>query len=116
MESRQVPVSLGELVRSFRLRKNLTQRELASRAGISVRALRDVERGRVSSPRRSSVHRLALALELAQSDKQVLLTAVGPRVLRLDGGWPRVEVLGPLVVWRGGEPVRVGSALQRDLL
>lgn len=42
----------------------LTQQQLAGRAGISVRAIRDLERGRVRAPRLSSVALLADALEI----------------------------------------------------
>ena len=42
-------VGLGERISRLRIRKALTQAELASRAGVSPRALGDLERGRGSS-------------------------------------------------------------------
>ena len=40
---------LGERISQLRIRKELTQMELASRAGVSPRALGDLERGKGSS-------------------------------------------------------------------
>src|SRR5689334_13111441 len=45
------PVSFGELVRQYRLSAGLTQAALAERAGISLRAIQDLERC-VSLPQR----------------------------------------------------------------
>lgn len=43
--SQELEVELGEQLRAARLRRNLTQEELASRAGISRSAVRSLERG-----------------------------------------------------------------------
>ena len=57
-----IPGVFGESVRAFRQRSGLTQEELAARAGVSVRSIRDIEAGRTGravpvpsgcSPRRS---------------------------------------------------------------
>ncbi len=60
----------GAALRGRRLARGLTQEELADLAGLSVRALGDMERGR-SVPHRSTVERLAVALGLhgAQFDQ-----------------------------------------------
>ncbi len=42
-------VALGERVAGLRLRKNLKQEDLAKEAGVSSRAVRDLEKGRGSS-------------------------------------------------------------------
>ncbi|MFC7613408.1 helix-turn-helix transcriptional regulator [Actinokineospora soli] len=49
----QAAASFGEVLRAHRLRARLTQQELADRSGISVRALRYIERGSVGHPGRT---------------------------------------------------------------
>src|SRR2546423_5840587 len=51
------------LLRSHRQAKGLTQEEFAAKAGVGVRTLRDLERGR-ARPQRSTVDLLVAALEL----------------------------------------------------
>lgn len=55
---------LDERVRAHRRRTGLTQSRLAAAAGISVRALRDIERGHVRRSQRRTLCRLAAVLEL----------------------------------------------------
>jgi transcriptional regulator with XRE-family HTH domain len=47
----------------------LSQEDLASRSGMSVRAIRDIERGQVQRPRHSTVSLLADALALDESEQ-----------------------------------------------
>jgi transcriptional regulator with XRE-family HTH domain len=54
----------GPLLRAHRREFGLTQEELARRCGLSDRAIRDLERGRVRRPRRSTVELLSDALGL----------------------------------------------------
>jgi DNA-binding SARP family transcriptional activator/tetratricopeptide (TPR) repeat protein len=107
-------VSLGELLRTHRVRLGLSQDELARRSGLSVRALRDMEQDRVRRPRAQSVHRLAGALDLSEPARARLLAALGP-----DHGpvadTVRIQVLGPLAVSYGGAPVEM-SPTGRALL
>jgi class 3 adenylate cyclase/tetratricopeptide (TPR) repeat protein len=56
-------VSIGDLIRQYRLDARLTQAALAERAGISVRAIQDLERS-VGRPQRETARRLADALAL----------------------------------------------------
>ena len=56
-----------------RLAAGLTQEELAERAGISVRAISDIERGRVTRPRRRSLEVIADALNLRDAARQQLI-------------------------------------------
>jgi DNA-binding SARP family transcriptional activator len=73
------------------------QDALAVRAGISLRALRDIEAGRVARPRAGSVRRLAAALDVPVSEFVDVLSGPGP------AAGVRIEALGPLVVRRGDE-------------
>src|SRR3978361_1924075 len=52
------------VLRRHRVRAGLTQEELAVRAAIGVRTVRDLERGRASRPQRTTVELLAAALQL----------------------------------------------------
>jgi DNA-binding SARP family transcriptional activator len=56
--------SWGRQITAAREREGLTQRELAARTGLSVRTIRDIERGRVSRPRPGSRRQLMDALHL----------------------------------------------------
>ncbi len=61
---RHTLVSFGELLRHYRVAAVLTQEELAARAGLSARAISDLERGVKSHPHPDTVRRLAEALGL----------------------------------------------------
>jgi predicted ATPase/DNA-binding XRE family transcriptional regulator len=63
------------VLRRHRLRAKLTQEELAARAAIGVRTVRDLERGRASRPQRTTVELLAAALGLAGVDRETFLAA-----------------------------------------
>src|SRR3954464_5959246 len=63
------------VLRRSRLRAKLTQEELAARAAIGVRTVRDLERGRASRPQRTTVELLAAALGLAGADRETFLAA-----------------------------------------
>jgi tetratricopeptide (TPR) repeat protein len=60
----QVGAGFGFLLRRYRRDAGLTQEELAARSGLSVRAIRDLERGRAQTPQRESVKALIGALGL----------------------------------------------------
>jgi tetratricopeptide (TPR) repeat protein/DNA-binding XRE family transcriptional regulator len=60
----------GELVTAHRHRLGLTQEELALRADLSVRAIRDLESGRVRVPRQVSVRLLAEAFGLQGQERE----------------------------------------------
>lgn len=62
-------VRFGRLLAGLRLSGGWSQEELADRSGLSVRAIRDLERGRVGRPRRTSVALLAGALALTDAER-----------------------------------------------
>ena len=91
-------VPFAEWVRERRVLARMTQAQLAERAGLSLRAVRNAELGSVRRPRPETERRL----------REVL-----------DDGPPapvRIDVLGPLAVRRGDLPVEIGAEKQRVLL
>ena len=68
-------LSLAGLVRAHRGRLGLTQEELAERAGLSERTLRNLERGRIRRPYPDTVRRLADALQLTGAHRDQLEAA-----------------------------------------
>jgi WD40 repeat protein/transcriptional regulator with XRE-family HTH domain len=63
----------GERLRACRAAAGLSQEGLAGRSGVSVRAIRDMERGRTRWPNYESVRRLADALGLAGQEREGFL-------------------------------------------
>ncbi len=84
---------MGAALRTRRLAIGLTQQQLATRAAVSLRTLREIEHGRVR-PRDGSLRRLAAVLGM-------------PDAPTGDDLW--IGVLGPLVLRRGSTPVAVRS-------
>jgi tetratricopeptide (TPR) repeat protein/transcriptional regulator with XRE-family HTH domain len=71
----------GDSVRAYRQRSGLTQEELAARAGVSVRSIRDIEAGRTTRARPGTVRLLADALGLAGTERDEFLAgAAAPAV------------------------------------
>jgi transcriptional regulator with XRE-family HTH domain len=70
----------GSLLRDLRRAAGLTQEELAERARVGVRTLRDLETGRTARPQRSTVELLAMALELEEAERKDFVSA--------SRGWP----------------------------
>lgn len=115
-------VSFGALLRGYRRRVGLSQRELAERAGLSVAAVRDLEQGRTRQPQPASVRALATALGVDEDEAVVLLgAAVVEDVARVrsaaeEPGLLRVDVLGPLTLRRGSVEVALGRGGRRVVL
>lgn len=105
--------SLGDLVRAHRRRAGLTQVEVAALAGLSIAGVRDIEQGRVVTPRTKTIRRLGTVLNLPAAE----LTRLTRRPTADDdsaGLW--IGVLGPLTVRVDGAVVNLGSDPQRALL
>jgi DNA-binding SARP family transcriptional activator/transcriptional regulator with XRE-family HTH domain/tetratricopeptide (TPR) repeat protein len=129
-------LQLGSLVGMYRHEANLTQRELAAKAGLSVAALRDYEQGRRCRLRPSSLAALAHALELNADQAAGLarasaiprrrsdLVAKPPHPRDGSGAAPIADpagqdqvlwlaVLGPFGAWQSGTPLSLGPPAQR---
>jgi transposase len=61
--------SFGALLRARRHRASLSQEQLAARAEVSERTVRNLEAGRVRSPRMATVRLLADALQLSEPER-----------------------------------------------
>src|SRR5262245_37438999 len=84
-----------------RIEQGLTQEELAEIAGISIRTLREIERGRVARPRTRAMMGLRLALGLTETNPR---PQANPPHL---GRRTHVGILGPLLVRRDDAPVAI---------
>lgn len=109
----------GDLLRRYRGAQNLTQEVLAERAGVSVRAISDLERGARRHPYRETANQLAAALGLAGSDRAALLSAAR-RPTRLAGerAQPGVALRLPIpldgLIGRDADLADVVSTLRDD--
>jgi DNA-binding SARP family transcriptional activator/DNA-binding XRE family transcriptional regulator len=113
------------VLRSLRQSAGLSQPALAEASGLSIAAIRDLEQGRRSRPRPSSLARLSRALCLDSSQRKALALAArkptGPVVGAGTCSAPplagvRLQILGPLAAWRDGVSVQLGPPQQRALL
>jgi DNA-binding SARP family transcriptional activator/DNA-binding phage protein len=100
---------LASLLRSCRRAGGLTQRQLASKAGLSVGAVRDLEQGRTRWPQPESLAALANALGLSLEQ----IASLGGT--RPEAG-PLIQVLGPLAAWRGNAAVALGTGARQAVL
>ncbi len=76
--------AFGTLLRRYRLAAGLTQEALAARAGLSTRAVSDLERDPTRLPRLESVALLADALALTAAQRAALRAAARPEPDRDD--------------------------------
>jgi transcriptional regulator with XRE-family HTH domain len=74
-----VPRPFAAVLGDLRRAAGLTQVELAERAHIGVRTLRDLETGRAIRPQRSTVDLLASALDLGGDDRSAFVEAARGR-------------------------------------
>ena len=107
---------LGEFLLAHRKRVGITQQELAHRARVSVRTLRDIEQGVVQRPHALSVRKLAEAVGLSLAELDMLQAADRTRTRRIKDPILRIELLGPLTVRVQGRAVDLRPPMQRRLL
>jgi tetratricopeptide (TPR) repeat protein/transcriptional regulator with XRE-family HTH domain len=69
--------AVGARLGAWRQRALLTQEQLADRAGVSVRTIRQLEAGQVRHPRSDTLRRLADALGLTEQERAALTTSIG---------------------------------------
>jgi predicted ATPase/transcriptional regulator with XRE-family HTH domain len=74
----QATATFADLLRQHRIAATLSQEALADRAGLSVRAISDLERGVKTRPYLETVRMLADALALDLADRAALATAARP--------------------------------------
>jgi transcriptional regulator with XRE-family HTH domain len=74
--------AFGALLQDRRQSAMLSQAELASRSGLSIRAVSNLERGRTRWPHPDSVRRLAQALDLHGGERDEFLAAARRRLTR----------------------------------
>ncbi len=95
----------GVLLRRYRVASGLSQEELAQRAGLSVRALANMERGRTARPYRRSVRSLAEALALPEQQRAQLDRAA--RLVTDDGLKPGPAAVGGTMTVVEADPVTI---------
>jgi predicted ATPase len=96
----------ADLLLDLRVQAGLSQEELADRAGLSVRTIRELEAGRVARPRKDSVRLLAEGLGLRDGDAGRFLAAAGHASVR-----PVIAMADPAPMglrWRGTRPIPDG--------
>jgi predicted ATPase/DNA-binding XRE family transcriptional regulator len=100
-------IRFGNLLRRHRIAAALSQEALAERAGLSVRAISDLERGVHQVPRLESVRMLSVALSLKEADREALVAAARPTVTPKQEdqtpALPRNAILQPLSRFIGRE-------------
>ncbi len=70
--------ALGIVLKRYRAAAGLSQEGLAERAGVSTRAISDLERGLHRTPHPDTLNRLAAALALSADQRAALLAAAHP--------------------------------------
>lgn len=103
----------GQILRDHRTRRRLTQKDMADLAALSVRAIRNLEAGRVHRPHEETIRLLADVLRLTAHQRAEFLAAAGRTALliRATAEMPKPERLG---LPRTG--LLVGREIQVELL
>jgi predicted ATPase/DNA-binding CsgD family transcriptional regulator/DNA-binding XRE family transcriptional regulator len=114
------PAAFGDLLRHARRDAGLTQEELAERAGLSTRAISDLERGINRAPRRDTLEMLAEALELPATDRahweqaRQQLAVRSASVARSGTHQPNIHLPTPLTNFIGrGQEINEAASLLR---
>jgi predicted ATPase/transcriptional regulator with XRE-family HTH domain len=113
--------SFAALLRRHRVATGLSQEALAERAGLSVRAISDLERGARRTPYRETVSLLADALGLVDGDRAALEEAVDRGRGPLRGTQKLAEAVVPTLpaavtplIGRGQEVAALSSKLRQS--
>ncbi|MFC9394291.1 helix-turn-helix domain-containing protein [Streptomyces sp. NPDC057027] len=101
--------ALGTLIRGHRLRIGLTQQELADLSTISVRAIRDLEKGKAQRPRADTIRLIADGLRLGPRARAALEDAV-----RRGHGHRGGVGTGHFATERPAPPVPLHPLIERD--
>ncbi|MEU1225704.1 helix-turn-helix domain-containing protein [Streptomyces sp. NPDC005828] len=101
--------ALGTLIRGHRLRIGLTQQELADLSTISVRAIRDLEKGKAQRPRADTIRLIADGLRLGPRARAALEDAV-----RRGHGHRGGVGAGHFATERPAPPVPLHPLIERD--
>jgi tetratricopeptide (TPR) repeat protein/transcriptional regulator with XRE-family HTH domain len=104
--------SLGGLVRAHRARLGLTQEELAERAELSERTLRNLEGGRIRRPYPDTIRRLADALQLTDRHRDQLEATARGITAELGSEGTGPSLLPPSVTDFTGRQEEVASVLE----
>lgn len=107
---------VGAIIRNARNESGLSQRVVAHRAGISLRALREIEQGRVRSPRKSSLRRLMEVLGLADHPDLASELIPAQNESHAEDDPLVLRVLGSLSAFRGQAKIPLGTPKQQALL
>jgi predicted ATPase/DNA-binding XRE family transcriptional regulator len=109
------PLSFGDRFKRERLAQGLTQEALAERAGLSTRAISDLERGINRTPRKETLRLLADALQLsveARSQLQAALRrATSTGTLAAPERWPSSDSTPIPLAGRARELARLAQHL-----
>src|SRR5215472_1194361 len=88
--------SFSALLKRYRQAAGLSQEALAAKAGLSTRAISDLERGIYHAPRYDTLHLLLDALALPEQQQALLRTAARPElVAALEETPPAPSVAAP---------------------
>ncbi|GAA1678538.1 hypothetical protein GCM10009745_22730 [Kribbella yunnanensis] len=109
--------SIANLLLDLRVQAGLSQEELAERAGLSVRTIRELEAGRVARPRKDSVRLLSEGLGLGPEDAERFLATAGHgSAARPVVSVASVAPSAPTARWRGTRPIPDGLVGREDEL
>jgi tetratricopeptide (TPR) repeat protein/transcriptional regulator with XRE-family HTH domain len=97
--------TFGSQLGAWRRSAGLSQEELAERAGLSVRTISSLERGRTRAPYQESLHRLADALDLDPGTREEFFAAGGRRLAGVAAGPGSAEPPPAEPPARGGRQV-----------
>ncbi|HEX3271466.1 MAG TPA: AAA family ATPase [Ktedonobacterales bacterium] len=111
------PTAFGSLLKRLRVAAGLTQETLAERAGLSVRAISDLERGVNRAPHDDTLQLLVEALSLHPADRAALIAATQQPA---DSSFTLLQGKGQMSAFEGAAPAFVGrrnelAALDRHL-